>query len=407
MSRTASFRFLWIGQTAANLGDVLYVVVIIALIYGATGSAMLTALVPIVTMSTQLIGGFTAPLLIDRFRLDVLLWSTQLGKTLLYVLLVVNLDLFLHEGWLPLLYVLMALFSWLDSAANPARNAMVPRLVDTERLVKVNGMLASTDQTVQLAGWALGGVLFVAAGGTLSLWLCFGLHALAALLMFGVRDPLQAEHEDAEEPKKSGLESVKEGWVTVWRSPLLRLVIVMDALEVLAEGVWIGAVVMVFVQEALGQGAQWFGFLNAGYMAGMLLGGMLVTAFSKWVEARMGVLLIAGSVIYALLNVGFALNSTAWLALGICLLMGLPHQLKGVVQQTLFQTQVEARLLPKVFSVKLTVFYTGFALSSLMMSLLTDAVGVRFVYLLAAGLVGVAALVAVSQWKVLKKASVS
>lgn len=407
MSRTASFRFLWIGQTAANLGDVLYVVVIIALIYGATGSAMLTALVPIVTMSTQLIGGFTAPLLIDRFRLNVLLWSTQIGKTLLYVLLVVNLDLFLHGGWLPFLYVLMALFSWLDSAANPARNAMVPRLVDSERLVKVNGMLASTDQTVQLAGWALGGVLFVAAGGTLSLWLCFGLHAVAALLMFGVRDPLQAAHEDVEDGKKSGLESVKEGWVTVWRSPLLRLVIVMDALEVLAEGVWIGAVVMVFVQEALGQGAQWFGFLNAGYMAGMLLGGMLVTAFSKWVEARMGVLLIAGSVIYALLNVGFALNSTAWLALGICLLMGLPHQLKGVVQTTLFQTQVEARLLPKVFSVKLTVFYSGFALSSLMMSLLTDAVGVRFVYLLAAGLVGVAALVAVSQWKVLKKASVS
>ncbi|ASS76686.1 hypothetical protein CIG75_18060 [Tumebacillus algifaecis] len=407
MSRLTSFRCLWIGQTAANLADTLYIVLLIALTYQATQSAILTALIPIVTMSAQLIGGLLTPLVIDRFRLTTLLWSSQLGKTLLFTTLLLFLHALFDAGWLSVVLGLMAVFSLLDAVATPTRNGIVPRLVEKSELVKVNGWLASTDRTVQLAGWAMGGMLYAAVGATFSLWLCLGLHVLATLLMFGVRDPEAAEATTAEQQKRSGFQSVKEGWVTVWRLPLLRLVILMDVLEVLAEGVWIGAVMIVFVQQALGQDETWFGLLNAGYMAGMLLGGMLVSTFSKWVETRMGLLLLLGSVVYALLNAAFAVNSIAWLAVLLCLLMGLPHQLKAVIQQTLFQSQVSGRLLPKVFSVKMTVFNTGFALSALLMSLLTDVVGVRFVYLLAALLIGLATLLAWSKWKLLKQASVS
>ncbi|MCX7568982.1 hypothetical protein OS242_03270 [Tumebacillus sp. DT12] len=39
MSAQRSFRFLWIGQTLANLGDVFYVIAIISAVYAVTGSA--------------------------------------------------------------------------------------------------------------------------------------------------------------------------------------------------------------------------------------------------------------------------------------------------------------------------------------------------------------------------------
>jgi hypothetical protein len=40
-----SFRFLWCGQMFANLGDVLYVVCLIKLIYDAIGSVAYMSLV--------------------------------------------------------------------------------------------------------------------------------------------------------------------------------------------------------------------------------------------------------------------------------------------------------------------------------------------------------------------------
>lgn len=407
MKRATSFRFLWFGQMVANLADVLYVVVLIAMVYQATGSTMLTALIPMVTMGAQLIGGLVAPLVLDRFRLSRLLVSTQVGKALLFALLTLFLDRLLSGGWLPLLYVLMALFSILDAAANPARNAIVPRLVEKAELVKVNGWLASTDQTVNLAGWALGGVVFVALGGTESMWVCFALHAVAALLMFGVREPVRtAEASEEHIVKSSGISSMKEGWVVLWRTPLLRTILIMDVIEVMSGGVWVGAVMMVFVQEALGEGEQWFGFLNAGYMGGMLLGGLLVSLWAKQVERRFAPLLVLSSAVFAALNLLFAYTSIAWLAVLLCLLMGPPNQMKEVIQQTLIQRTVEERLLPKVFSAKMTVFYTGYTLSVLVMSLLTDWIGVRSVYALAGAIVALVPLLAWSRWKVLRQASV-
>ncbi len=45
-----SFRFLWIGQSMANLGDVFYIVAIISLLYTLTESPFALALVPFMNM---------------------------------------------------------------------------------------------------------------------------------------------------------------------------------------------------------------------------------------------------------------------------------------------------------------------------------------------------------------------
>ncbi|MDV2683025.1 hypothetical protein RYX56_01410 [Alkalihalophilus lindianensis] len=45
MKHSSSFRFLWLGQSFANLGDVLYIVALITLIYQLTGSATYMALI--------------------------------------------------------------------------------------------------------------------------------------------------------------------------------------------------------------------------------------------------------------------------------------------------------------------------------------------------------------------------
>lgn len=62
-----SFRFLWIGQMLANLGDVIYTVCLTTIVYKATGSVTLMSFVPFVITITALFSGFIAPVIIDKY----------------------------------------------------------------------------------------------------------------------------------------------------------------------------------------------------------------------------------------------------------------------------------------------------------------------------------------------------
>lgn len=77
------FICLWGGQTLANLGDVFYIVAFISAIYAVTASAMYTALVPVVILTAQSVGGLLAPLLFRRLSVPRMLVFSQGVKTVL------------------------------------------------------------------------------------------------------------------------------------------------------------------------------------------------------------------------------------------------------------------------------------------------------------------------------------
>lgn len=125
------FLFLWAGQSLANLGDVFYIVAVITVIYTATDSIFITSMVPVVNVAMRSAGSLTAPLLFRRFSLQRILFASQAVKTALLVIAAAVTE----EGRL-LLFVLIALIAYLDGWATPARNALVPRLVPREALLR-------------------------------------------------------------------------------------------------------------------------------------------------------------------------------------------------------------------------------------------------------------------------------
>lgn len=76
----ASFRFLWIGQSLANSGDVFYMVGLIAIIHGLTGSVTYMALVPFFITTSRFFSGMLAPLVIERVPLKTLVGLFSIGK---------------------------------------------------------------------------------------------------------------------------------------------------------------------------------------------------------------------------------------------------------------------------------------------------------------------------------------
>lgn len=152
----SSFRFLWIGQSLANSGDVFYMVGLIAIIYGITGSVTYMAFVPFFITTSRFLSGMIAPLIIERVQLKSLLAYSQFGKTILVLILGCYTEFFPSSSTIFLIFLLVIAISFLDGWANPARNALVPIFIEQDFLVKANSFLAILDQTIRLGGWTVG-----------------------------------------------------------------------------------------------------------------------------------------------------------------------------------------------------------------------------------------------------------
>ncbi|WP_176699862.1 MFS transporter [Neobacillus massiliamazoniensis] len=377
--KQASFRFLWFGQMFANLGDVLYIVCVIKLIHDTTGSVTYMSLVPFLNTSSLLISGFLAPLVINKYKLQSILFYTQSGKTVL-LLVLCFIAPFIHLKILYLIFILICFIAFLDGWASPARNALIPNLVEDSKLVKTNSLLAISDQVVQLIAWPIGSILLFAWGGKNILWLTFSLFVVSTAFMWFIGNVANLHLQE----KQSRLNALKEGWSIIWQTPRLRTISFMNILETMANGVWIAAILFVYVSEALHKGENWWGFINATFFAGMLFSGIFIYRYSNVLEKNLGKTMLWSSCSLIIITTLFGTTSIPWFALFVSFIYGFPQMARDVAETTIIQKSVNKQHLAKVYSARGTLIYGAFGISSLIMGWVTDQFGVRVSFIFAA-----------------------
>lgn len=340
MNNKVSFRFLWIGQTFANLGDVLYIVGLITLIYQLTGSAFYMAMVPFFITMSQFVSGVLAPLLIDKFRLKGILAFSQSGKTCLLFIM----------GWLilsnfsfqiiPIVFLLVFMISFLDGWSTPVRNSMVPLLVPQDNLVKVNSFLSILDQTVRLGGWSIGGILVVWLGSFQVIYFTVVLYFVSSIMMFLIKESdLNSHAIEIDQPTfpKTNWSKMKEGWILIWKTPAIRTINIMGVMESMASAVWVAAILYIYVEEILNVGEDWWGYINASFFLGLIVGGLLSLQFNRLISEHLSRVIVFGTLIASIFTFVFAINTITWLALGLSFSIGFAEQMRAIAQQTTIQ----------------------------------------------------------------------
>lgn len=366
-----SFRFLWVGQMLANLGDVVYIVSIIKMISDTTGSVIYMSLVPFINTFSALISSFFAPLLIEKLQLKSILTYSQFGKTVLLFFLTGI--VFFVENQLPVIFFLVGCISFLDGWASPARNALVPAVVPEDKLVKSNSLLAITDQIVQLIAWPIGSIALISWGEKSILVIS----AILFILSTGCMMFIHAEKVKNVRKEESTWLVLKEGWSLMFNSKQLRTIGVMDVFGTVANGVWIAAILFVYVDQALQKPESWWGFINGAFFAGMLIAGMLLFRYSAVVEKNLGWSIMFSVLALAVLTFLFAITSLPWGALLLSFLFGFPQMAFEVAETTILQNSARQQLLAKIYSVRGTLLFAAFGLSSLLMGWITQHFGVR------------------------------
>lgn len=392
MRQQYSFQFLWMGQTFANFGDSLYILAVVTFIYETFQSATLAALVPVLRLAAMFVSSTTAPIIFQRFPLLKVLIFSQFMQTLLLAGFT-GLFFLVDSVSLLLTGLFIIITSFFDGWTNPARGALIPRLVPEEKRVNANSLIAISDQMSLLIGWGVGGWLVEMFGSFPVLLGTAGLFLISTVSLFFVVDPVQNKLTLTKEAK--GWEQIKKGWRILRSHPLLSKVATMDLLDNAANSVWAGAIMLAFVTNFLQEDKTWWGYLNGVYFAGAFLGGLLALKWSKRMSQHLHSSLIWGEMSLVVLNLLYALIPIAPISILLCLFMGPPTEWKEIAKNTLVQSSASPNELPIVLAALNNIRQTAFGLSVLAMGWITDAFSAQYPYLLSTLLILSAGWVAI------------
>lgn len=379
MLKNKNFLFLLFGQSAANIGDTLYIISVISAIYNLTHSVIASSLVPTVITCAMVIASFMSPLFTNKLKLNHILVSTQLIKAVFLA----GLLFYIKNGFVKQnifgLFVIISIIAFSDGFAQPVSQSILPHYAADNDLVKSNSILNTSFQILGIGGWAGGSILLAWLSVPSILVLSLALAGLSVILLL----QLQSVRIDQQTSGNNSIwHNLLKGWRTIDTVPLLKLTAVISILDTFANSVWISSIILAFVQKTLNASQYWWGYINVAYMFGGVLGGVLCYRLSQRIAKNPFSVMITGTTIVALVTFVVSINSNMWILLCLSGLVGIFGELKDIPQTALIQSRTDNKLLPNVFS-SLTVLYTGtFSMASIFVSALSEQVGVRFVFVI-------------------------
>lgn len=133
-----NFLLLWIGKVISQLGDKFYAIALAWWILQETNSPRAMGLFLLISVLPGLIFGFFAGAVVDRCNRKNVIIITDIIRGLL-VILIVCLSMFkLLQVWH--IFVIGASISFITAFFDPAVQAIIPQIVDKERLTEANSM---------------------------------------------------------------------------------------------------------------------------------------------------------------------------------------------------------------------------------------------------------------------------
>ena len=340
------FALLWFGGLISMMGDWAMFAALPFYAYEQTGSAFASgAVLTALTLPGFLIGT-VAGVFVDRWNRK----RTMVVANLLQVLVMLPLLLVRPGESLWLVYVVAFVLASVSQVVVPAENALLPKLVGSDRLMVANSLNAFNDNLARIAGPAIGG-LVIAFGGLGGVAL---LNAATFLLAAGLISLIRAPTTERE---TADTDATQGTLISVWRewSQGLRLVagerhvtvlFVILGAAMLADSI-LSALIAPFVGGVLGAPASLFGLLLTLRGVGGLIGGVFLGSVAMRVRPEN--VLVLSLIAVGIVTLVFATVPLAPVSMACAVALGVPAVGWIASQQTLLQKSVADEFLGRIF----------------------------------------------------------
>ncbi|WP_214692758.1 MULTISPECIES: MFS transporter [unclassified Exiguobacterium] len=360
-----SFYTLLVSQWLANIGDVLYIVALIASLYQQTGSALMAASFPIAVTAGMTLSGLFFARILSRYSLGKTLVLSQLMKTVTLVLVLFT-DSILVLG-------LVVLIAFLDGFARPIQASFIPRLTTNRQ--QANSLVQGSNQFIQLAMWPLGTMLVSFTSSALALVVSLVLFVLSTIVTIYFNQSLT---EDSVDDGTDESITLRASLTYVRTSPFARRVTWFVTYESFVSTLWISALLLVYLERHLQVDTGWWGMLNAAFLISM------IAASAHLYRSRQAPSLPSTAILSIVAAILFGMTAHLAFAILALVIQGAATQIRIIQTNTVIQEQIPATQLPYVYSVQQTGYALAFSVGSLLFGLLADGLPIDSVYLLGA-----------------------
>ena len=357
-----NFRRLWSAQVVSEIGDWFYTLAIYNLLLQLTGRAGSVALALVLQVLPQTFIGPTAGVVNDRLRRKQVMIASDIGRML--IVLCMLLIRSKEKVWL--VYPLLMAETLLVAFFEPARNAIIPNIVEREDVVVANTLSSTTWSVNLMVGATLGGVVAALLGRD-AVFLLNALSFLAsAALIWGMR--FAEPHAEGGRPLRVrelvDFSPIIAGIRYVRSQVRLRSTIFVKFGNLIIGPGWVLFTVMgqnEFAVRWHGMAPERGAFLGMSLLLGArglgaLLGPLLAAPWAGHWRHRLEVAIFWG---YLAAAAGYALLGVSGHLWQACLCVALAHfgsSIVWVFSTTLLQMQSEDKFRGRVFAADLCLF---------------------------------------------------
>jgi MFS family permease len=374
------------GEFVSAIGDWLYIVALLVVIYGETGDPVVLGVFGAARVVPYVLLSIPAGVVADRYDRRLILLVTDLlrGAAMLAMALVVAFD-----GPIWALVVLSVLAACGSTFFYPAIGAYIPNLVTDERqLGPANSAWASLDNLGFVIGPVLGGILVAGGGTTFAFVINAATFVVIATVLWGlppssnVRPDADRRATAATPPDQMGLASspLDEAAIVATEPtqdpgvavvPLVGIAVIRFIDGVIFGGV--GVLTVVLATDILQAGADATGYLNAaigiGGVAGAVVSGVLV------LRRNLARPLLAGAGVLAVGAVALGFADVLLVAMVAIVLVSAGHLVLEVLAATLMQRVTTDAARGRAVGAMMTVETLAEGVGSFLLPVLATAIG--------------------------------
>lgn len=359
-------------QLSFSAGFIFYNVSITYFIYQLTQSTFLASLTTFLNLIAKMISKFFIQKFTQKYTIkQILLINTSAQMIFLLLMLV-----FMNLKVLLIIYILTTLISFFNGMFYPLKNTIIKNVFDENEVAKVIAGISSFDQAIMFSGYIVAGWILAMTNVVFVMsftLVCF----IIALINITI---IPIDKKDLIELQHRTTTSIVEGYRLLFSFPVLRQLTFIEFIEALIGTIWIGAIQLAFIQEFLNEDTSWWGYFNAAYFAGTMIGAIVIYKFKKLSTLNLYTIIIC-QIVYVITVIIFGTIKIPVISVLLIFIMGLVFQTKDILQETLIISKIPKEHITLFTAFKSTIIEFGYLLSIILIGVYAEVVPIQWVYI--------------------------
>ena len=346
--RSRDFRLLLGGQIVSLTGTQMQQVTIVWQLYLLAGSPLALELLGFFRIAPIVVLGLGGGVLADALDRRKLMLMTQSALALVSVALAVLSHT--HRTTPAAIYTLAFIAGAATAFDNPARQALVPRLVTSEQLPNALSLYVTAWQIAAITGPALGGILLAMTGPTT----IYVVDVLSYTVVITALLLLEHRHT-GHGASPISFRAAAEGLRFLRRTPLIWSTMLLDFVATFFAGSLL--LLPIFADQLLHVGPRGLGFLYAAQPIGGALTGAVLSTMRP--IRRQGPTILWSVALYGLSVALFGLSPWFWVSFVLLAISGAADMVSAIIRNIVRQTLTPDELRGRMSSVVMIFFMGG------------------------------------------------